>query len=905
MTSSSPLLSSTQAAEALLNRARRLSHNANAFERSSRPTPSNPIAFAEGEELNLSPSFSTSSPRTSATFSTTTSRLPSPSLSPASCLSTASLHQKHRESFNDVLREHSRKRSSSVQRHSSASTASFDPLSSSDPSTSSTPSPPVTTTTESVDNQEQQQHDGQGPMDEGEDKTQQEQRGDRGQQDPLHRLQASTPPSSVALSSSLDNNNTSVSTNITTANAQTSTPSLVCPTIPQSNNTSSSTTTEDEAVNPSLARRSLTIVTRPRALTLESIRELRESNDPLSPSATSMTGVEDTLAPANHHRKHQSELGHHATLGLVRGVMEALRDSEQQQQQQLSNHTKACSTPAWALTLPAPSTPTSIPTTAFPQTDLVGMENKMNKDQAEDRTMGITPSSLPKQQNPTSPSLSATPTSTSIQGIHYQTILDIDNTDSSPSSLSRSPPPPPPKSALDLALGSSPPKSSPLRHNHVTPSETPMTAPPALSSPISPASSSAKGSRRPSKLLGKLVPKFLQTSFKDNNAGGSSSPRSAIPVSPLPLSAVARPTRSASFTSGTSAPSMATANMNSGSLRVADRNELPQLSILSDSIVSSNEDWLGLHSATTTTSATATVIPGEDKISTSAIATTTIKEQQQQPTVPSSSSGSNSTQFNMSIVAIEEQFEGSIHSNDSTPQFWSYTENNTQEERSLPVIPSPSHDHPNQDDSLHPHHRPFQQYSFDHNSNHHDNFEVAYHPHHYYPAEEEESPYDIDENCEDDFFRNSVLRKKKHTVASAGGPTHTTFGSAGRSTQPPLPLLSTGSWRGTTTTPSLSAASTSSRASSLTPSPTSPHSSMFASPTSTPISTTTATPSLLSRTNNNSYVTATTAPMIQPGLDEKRTRLRDAVGEWRRSANASLSSNTDESTSSPISTAYC
>ncbi|KAG0000905.1 hypothetical protein BGZ80_009937 [Entomortierella chlamydospora] len=105
------------------------------------------------------------------------------------------------------------------------------------------------------------------------------------------------------------------------------------------------------------------------------------------------------------------------------------------------------------------------------------------------------------------------------------------------------------------------------------------------------------------------------------------------------------------------------------------------------------------------------------------------------------------------------------------------------------------------------------------------------------------SPYTIDED-DDDFFRNSVLRKKTRPHSM-------------------MPSISIGSsYSSSRRTPSLSTSFTSSsQASSTVPSPT----------TSLPLSTLSPTP-------------------VSYGIDEKRSRLSDAVKEWRRSASASLGS---------------
>ncbi|KAF8974923.1 hypothetical protein BGZ46_009595 [Entomortierella lignicola] len=129
------------------------------------------------------------------------------------------------------------------------------------------------------------------------------------------------------------------------------------------------------------------------------------------------------------------------------------------------------------------------------------------------------------------------------------------------------------------------------------------------------------------------------------------------------------------------------------------------------------------------------------------------------------------------------------------------------------------------------------------------------------------SPYVIDDDCDDDFFLNSVLRKKslpdlylapeRPPVMSSSYPSNTTLDSMH-------------------TSPSLSAWSSASSYAS-TPSPTSP---LFPSNQTYPFpNSDTKTPSKHMHYRSN--------PLPAPfnsGLDEKRTRLRDAVCEWRRSS---------------------
>ncbi|KAG0282681.1 hypothetical protein BGZ96_000236, partial [Linnemannia gamsii] len=538
--------------------------------------------------------------------------------------------------------------------------------------------------------------------------------------------------------------------------------------------------------------------------------------------------------------------------------------------------------------------------------------------------------------NPASPIHPATPTSTPIHGIHpmaahfLQVPYNNANT-STPvipeaidtgltelSMTSSSPPPPPPKSALDrsFAGSSSPPTSSPLRRSSVTPSShshssdtthdetiinsnkgavlSSSPSPPPAAGVAAVTASSTK-SRRSSKLFGKLVPKFLQTSFGPNNpSGGSSSPRSAVPTSPSPLSAMARPARSASFTGSTTVPSsIATAvvvatGSSSGSLGGGALPTLPELPALSNSVLSSNEDWLGLHNSTDKDrKAPSPVLLSASPIATSA----TIGTAHQQPTVTS--------QFSMSIVAIEER-EQSLHSNhSSTHEFRTYNEQ-LEQERPLPVMPQDGFGFQKQDHPM----------SFNNYNQYMQHEEDSEHQMDY-DNDDSGSPYIIDENCDDDFFLNSVLRKKSSSSSSSSSNTNRNPNTPSTRPYPP-PLLSTGNWRGSASgaTPSLSAASgsSSSQTSSMAPSPTSPFnpsSSSMYTPTPTPVS---ATPHSYrsSSITNGSSSGGTPTQMIQPGLDEKRSRLRDAVGEWRRSANASVNSSSDmESTPSPVvSTTY-
>ncbi|KAG0060653.1 hypothetical protein BGZ89_012085 [Linnemannia elongata] len=155
------------------------------------------------------------------------------------------------------------------------------------------------------------------------------------------------------------------------------------------------------------------------------------------------------------------------------------------------------------------------------------------------------------------------------------------------------------------------------------------------------------------------------------------------------------------------------------------------------------------------------------------------------------------------------------------------------------------------------------------------------------------SPYIIDEDCDDDFFLNSVLRKKSN-------PSMTTDYSEHQQQRGFTPVMMSSYPSGTTmssihssvTTPSLSGwSSTSSQAS--TPSPTSPlllNGQVYPFPVAAPPPAATSAMGVKSSSNTTMHLHYRSNPLPPPvklGLDEKRSRLRDAVGEWRRSANIS------------------
>ncbi|KAG9068751.1 hypothetical protein KI688_011036 [Linnemannia hyalina] len=155
------------------------------------------------------------------------------------------------------------------------------------------------------------------------------------------------------------------------------------------------------------------------------------------------------------------------------------------------------------------------------------------------------------------------------------------------------------------------------------------------------------------------------------------------------------------------------------------------------------------------------------------------------------------------------------------------------------------------------------------------------------------SPYIIDEDCDDDFFLNSVLRKKSNpsmTMDYNEQQQQCGFTPVMMSSYPSGTTMS--SIHSSATTPSLSGwSSTSSQAS--TPSPTSPlllNGQVYPFPVTAPPPAAISAMGVKSSSNTTMHLPYRSNPLPPPiklGLDEKRSRLRDAVGEWRRSANIS------------------
>ncbi|KAF9904116.1 hypothetical protein BX616_001400 [Lobosporangium transversale] len=148
------------------------------------------------------------------------------------------------------------------------------------------------------------------------------------------------------------------------------------------------------------------------------------------------------------------------------------------------------------------------------------------------------------------------------------------------------------------------------------------------------------------------------------------------------------------------------------------------------------------------------------------------------------------------------------------------------------------------------------------------------------------SPYIIDEDCDDDFFLNSVLRRKSQSTIDPKAESQQS-NMVMNSSYPSSTTLSS-----MHSTPSISGwSNNSSQASS--PSPTSPlfsTSQVYPFPPSIGSGTTKTPPTTPPPSMAMAAIYQRTNPLPTPiysGLDEKRTRLREAVSEWRRSTNLS------------------
>ncbi|KAI9236694.1 MAG: hypothetical protein BYD32DRAFT_418104 [Podila humilis] len=780
----SPTLSplSSSAAEALLSRARRLSSNANKHTKS-------PTSFAEGEDPAA----------LSTAYSSATS-------------SNSHLHQLHRNSFNSYIREQNKKRSSNQhQRLSSSST-----VKSADESPSSPESPCPSKPLSATPSEHTPSEHTRTPTavvvispSEDDDKQEMEQQTEQTQQ-----TQQTQEQQEVAIVTAGDD-------------------------ILHNNSESSSS----DLTESSTSKCSLAVVTRPRALTLDSTQETESStaantSSPLTTSTTSTTtsstttiaiesavvttdsttSTDNMTISVDKHRRHQSENGTYS--GLVHGILEALRDGGPESKSSSSQEgrkdsgvimTSAISTSIQTHGLAqglaqGHSQETRQETTTAESSSTLAMSSKEGSSEFHGSSP---PTALTAVANITpSPnvSLSAVDENGATKNEKEQPPLPVQQTEENA-------PAPPSKTDADkapqrLSINTStaiiPPRSSSTLESGVStakhaPTNTPNNTPVATNTLLSPMTPNSKTSRRGSKLFGKLVPKFLQTSFTPGSGGGSgSSPRSAHPSTSSPSSSskvsspvVTRPTRSSTFSG-------------SGSTSDAKRPTLPALPMIPPLILEAGE----FERSPDATSPTAPAEPGSYL---ECLRSNSVKSTPSLSARRSSCSSDVSKRSNLSVVYSMS----SVDPAESHSRIEGITEEKTE-------------------DLVHQDKQPLE-------------LEQPTH-----------SPYTIDENCDDDFFLNSVLRKSRGTHQQ-------------QQQSPHLSSIST-TWM-TSGTPALSG--TASQSSSLSGSPTSP----------------VASPSVLSSSPQShhfrSYSTPVSGSPFVVGLDEKRSRLRDAVGEWRRAANAS------------------
>ncbi|KAG0040368.1 hypothetical protein BGZ82_003374 [Podila clonocystis] len=553
------------------------------------------------------------------------------------------------------------------------------------------------------------------------------------------------------------------------------------------------------------------------ALTLDSAQKTESTAaNTYTPSTTTTTFSSTTIAfesivitdtatlsnlttPVEKHRRHQSENGTHS--GLVHGILEALRDSEPESkvskgvaQGHLAETGQEITTAGSSSTLvmsskegPSEMHGSSLPDLganaiiAPPSPNVFLSADKGAKDDKEQPLLPVqeeaAPAPAPKTAADKAPQRLSINTSTAI----------------------------PPRSSSALESGVLTAKA---------PTDSPNNTPAAsassnsLLSPMTP----SKKSRRSSNLLGKLVPKFLQTSFAAGSGGGSgSSPRSAHPSTSSSSSSkastplVTRPTRSSTF-SGSGSTS-----------DVAKKTTLPVLPMIPPLILETNEMEIRSPDAISPTVAepeayleclrSNSETPTPSLSARRSSCSSDVSKRSNLSMVYSMSSV-DPTESNSRIEGIaEERSEDLVHQEKKQPK--EKEKEKEQEQEQGPV----------------------------------------------------HSPYTIDENCDDDFFLNSVLRKSRSTHQQQ------------QHQQQQSPRLSSISTTLMSSTHALS--STASQSSSLTGSPTSP----------------VASPSVLSSSPQShhfkSYSTPVAGSPIVVGLDEKRSRLRDAVGEWRRATNSS------------------
>ncbi|KAG0316537.1 hypothetical protein BGZ99_006841 [Dissophora globulifera] len=366
-------------------------------------------------------------------------------------------------------------------------------------------------------------------------------------------------------------------------------------------------------------------------------------------------------------------------------------------------------------------------------------------------------------------------------------------------------------------------------------------ATPIISSPssVTAAANTTKGARRPSKLFGKLVPKFLQTSHSSSTA-------------PAPSS-----------TTGTSPPrsSHATAPSSHSTTLIAHSPTLPSLPGVVNVSLDFHEDWLAPDSTADVADSEPVATPREPSRSQKvAAATAAAAESRNMPNRHSMPAAPSFVSQMWRLSSQADDLKPALESEGAVVE--------TSEEDRETVMRRPnSMIKVEVTCEVEEKQRPSSVYKI----------EVQYEEEEEKEEEEEEeeekkdkdgkdsdnqthSPYIIDESCDDDFFLKSVLHK---THQSPQQRLLRTEGSGTRNWS-----SSSYSFSSTNRTPSLSPSltwSSSSPTSSATPSPTTP---MFAPATA-----------------------ASSLVMIQQGLDEKRSRLSDAVKEWRRSVNLSTDSD--------------
>ncbi|KAF9309215.1 hypothetical protein BG003_010025 [Podila horticola] len=784
----SPTLSplSSSAAEALLSRARRLSSKANKKTQS-------PTSFAEGEDPTA-----LSSPYSSATSSN------------------SHLHQLHRNSFNSYIREQNKKRSSHQhQRISLTSTAKstdetpsspespspLKPLSDSTPSEHEHTHTPSAVVVISPSEDDDKQEMGQPQEDQPQQQTQQQTQTE--QQSGVVIVAAGADP--------LDNNNDSTNDS-----------------------------TNSGPIESSTSTCSLTVVTRPRALTLDSAQQTESTAASTSTPSTTITTfsittiaiesvvITDTTTsnlttPVDKHQRHQSENGTHS--GLVHGILEALRDSEPESKELSSSNQEERKDSGVIMTS---ATWTATSTQGLAQ----GLAQGHLAETRQETTTAISSSTLamPSKEGSSEVHGLSTPLAAAIIAPAPNVSLSAvdegakDDKEQPPSPVRQeetatAPPPKtaagkaPQKLSIDTSTAIIPPRSSSVLESSV-----PTAKAPADSTNNTPAATSAssnsllspmtpnKKSRRSSNLLGKLVPKFLQTSFSAGSGGGSgSSPRSAHPATSFSSSSkvstplVTRPTRSSTF-SGSGSTS-----------EEARKTTLPVLPMIPPLILETNEMEIRSPDATSPTAVTEPEAYLECLRSDSGTSTPSLSARR------SSCSSDVSKRSNLSVVYSMS----SVDPTESYSRIEGIAEENTED-----LVPQEKQGPKGQEQ------------------------EQVHEPVH--------SSYTIDENCDDDFFLNSVLRRSRSTHQHQQSP-----------------RLSTNSTTWMSSTPALSG--TASQSSSVTGSPTSP----------------VASPSVLSSSPQShhfkSYSTPVAGSPTAVGLDEKRSRLRDAVGEWRRATNPSSS----------------